>query len=233
MLKLIKNTGKPANSLLFLSLLTIFIINILCNETTEIFPYGYELSLVTSSIAMSYVAGYIFYIASTLKINNDRIKNAKPISENIVKEVSSITENFLNLVCDCTVKSARDIETSLENKFFNSDISGIANIIITSNNQVTPQTIKINQAIYSELIDKINTLSTNTSSFYPILTPDIQIKLFEYLNCNFFQVFNTNNKSIMTISNTELKAFHSVFSSLFVAKNALVNEYEKYYGKIN
>ncbi|ENM3807569.1 hypothetical protein IS636_003600 [Vibrio cholerae] len=181
---------------------------------------------------MSYIAGYIFYLASTLKINHDRIQNAKPITTKIVKEIVTTTDIFFNMVCGEKLSSQDDLDKKFSDLKFDTVLSGYANIQVLPNHQIRKSPMTITDAMNSNLVSKINSTHINSAYFYPILVPDVQVKLFEYMNCNFFQIFNESNRSVMQLANAELAGFTSVFISLLEAKENLVREYEKYYGEL-
>lgn len=232
MCQLVRNTGCIANIILCISMLVVFLINIIFSDTTETFPYGYELSIVVSSIAMSYIAGYIFYLASTFKINHDRIKNAKPISTKIVQEIVITTDAFFNAICNGEIPSHDNINEKLKGLTFATTVPNRTYLQLSDNKKFNQKSVIIGDFLYTDLILKIHRTHIDLASFYPILVPDIQVKLFEYLNCNFFQVFNKDNQNVMSSANADLVNFSTVFISLIETKESLVREYEKYYGKL-
>ena len=136
------------------------------------------------------------------------------------------------MVCGSESLSDEGIEKSLSSKKFDDKIPGYGSLSFSEDGRFSMRELLVSQAIYVNLIDKVKCTHQNISCFYPSLESDLQIKLFEYMNCDFFQVFRDENRSTMQIANGELNGFSATFISLFRANESLIREYEKLYGPL-
>ncbi len=86
--------NRVANFVFMIAVVAVLLLDVVYVDTKELFDGGAELASLMTNIAMSLIAGYIFYVVSAVKLDVDRINRSKKASSIVVNRILGITSHL-------------------------------------------------------------------------------------------------------------------------------------------
>lgn len=227
--------NRIANVVFFISISLVVLLDIVYADATEWFNGGSELSKFITNVAMSIIAGYLFYIVSAVKMDADRISRSKQISSFIVKTILDANSYvFSNLAdsnndVDLQTPSKDMIKSFLAEKRFSDYLSTKTYM----DNKGLTQKRTLHYFLFDDCMYNALRKKQDLSLYLQLVEPEIQIAILEYFNCNFYSTFSDKTYYlIFKITDESINVFLDDFESLSEKAKYLKHEHEKIYGPL-
>lgn len=228
------------NKLVFFLALVAFIIVILLDivfaNTKEIFQGGFELSKIISNLSMSIVAGYIFYIMTSVKIEVDRINKSKEIATKVVIAIRNHTISMFRVLAErphekfITFPSEEELSNYLVGKTFVSTVKGTRYIDVAG--LISERDLHF--FLFNDFPKKALNLQASLSIYLGFLDQDMQVAFYKHFNSNFFDNFNDSTVAIVLKGrHNKVSDFSTSFLVLRETALELINSYERVYGPLD
>lgn len=219
----------------FAVLILIFLLDFVFVDTKELFFGGAKLASLLSDIAKSLIAGYMFYVVSSVKFDSDRIKRSQKASEIVVKRILSISSNFYAQLSSNVNQSHSPTPTldKVKDLLKNKNFSDLHYGKIYSNFSTPPAHKTIHYFLFDDFVVRTLKMKSELELYFSIMEPEIQLAFCDYFNNKFFSTFgNITMKGIFKGSDHPISDFATDFFDISVTADKLKIEFERIYGKL-
>ncbi|KLN66068.1 hypothetical protein AB4283_17165 [Vibrio splendidus] len=221
--------------LAFIALAVVILLDVVFFDVTELFPGGAELADIISNLSMSVVAGYIFYIMTSVKLEADRINKSKEIAKKIVGSVRNQTVLMFRVLAEqphekfTTFPSEDELSGYLNNKTFVTKVKGTR--YIDGNGVVHERDLHF--YLFNDFPPKALHLQSSLSAYLDFLDQDMQVAFYKHFNSNFFDNFADPTVAIVLNGRSNnISDFTNCFFVLRQTTLDLVESYERVYGTL-
>lgn len=228
--------NKVANFLFIISILIVALLDIIYVDEKELFNGGVELAKITSNIAMSLMAGYLFYIVTAVKLDADRINRSRKASEIVVKRILGINKHLFSQLSNSPhaahspTPDESHIRELLDGRLFSDNHNN--KIYSNFTNQTGYKTL--HYFLFDDCIPTSLKVKQELELYFSLLEPDLQIAFCEYFNCRFYSDFSDLSTKII-FKNREHRIDAFIDSFIEISKTALTikETYEEIYGALD
>ncbi|EOX3406436.1 hypothetical protein ACPFUG_003657 [Vibrio cholerae] len=225
--------NRVANFVFMMALVAVLLLDVVYVDKKEIFDGGVELATLTTNIAMSLIAGYIFYVASAVRLDVDRINRSKKASSIVVNKILNITSHLFSQLSESPnalyspVPDECEIKKLLEGKMFSDIHRGKLYTDFQSNTAYRT----LHYFLFEYFISFSLREKEQLELYFPLLEPELQIAFCDYFNCKFYSNFSdVSNKLLFKDRKHKIDGFVDCFVELSNSTIVLKNTYEKIYG---
>lgn len=217
-----------ANILFVFALGTVISFEILFSDSAEWFHGGAKLADLLTAIALSYIAGYIFYLSTEVRRKVNSIHSTKFTAHRHCGEVISLVNKVFFSITEVRDIPEENIIRENINKIKIHDI--VPGITFTFDGKSSQQ-VQYNYYFPCCVLPEMQSLENDIANVYHILEPEITTALDSVFNCSFKSLFG--NKMIAHINHNDLTlaTYEKAFLDLSAKTKFLKNELHRIYGE--
>ncbi|WP_229623322.1 hypothetical protein [Vibrio parahaemolyticus] len=227
--------NRVANFVFMIAVVAVLLLDVVYVDTKELFDGGAELASLMTNIAMSLIAGYIFYVVSAVKLDVDRINRSKKASSIVVNRILGITSHLFSQLSESTntrhssTPDEYEVKHLLEGKMFSDVHRGKVYSDFRSNTSYRT----LHYFLFEDSVPNNLKVKKELELYFSLLEPELQIAFCDYFNCKFYSNFaDVSTKLFFKDRAHKIDSFIDCFVELSTTAKALKSAHEKIYGQL-
>ena len=207
-----------ANTLFVFALVITLLFEIIFYNTVELFYGGAKLAGLLTSISLSYIAGYIFYISTeTRRRANDIRSTALIAHRHCGRVISLVNDIFYSITEKREIPSERELDDFLAIRKIHEKVPGI---VITFDGK-SSQFVEYNYYYPCYIFPKMQGLESDVANISHLIEPEVSVALDNIFNCNFKSLLGNRMVSNINHGEATLSMFKDAFDDLSRKTNDL------------